>query len=225
MWINGLIDENKTFQTTFSEVLEINSKVQERYLIWWGFYCTTKLYTIFLLTKYTLKKSPKDISHPKAHYPYVFYFISTYLYSLFTTLSVFHLLFIYYNPVSANHVVHYMSASTAFATGIASCFMLQIRRTILAHYVPQIHANYGLFVFIWITLIAQLSMAICFITITQDDNIKGPKGGEYEFTLALLIVIDPLWLVYDFWNDKDPVSYFNLSMAPIYHHRRSHTPP
>jgi hypothetical protein len=212
MWIEGWGRTSLTIHQTFSEMLALNPYVQQLYIAWCAFYSVGSLLLLYFCLRYywhagipaseIVQEGPDQVPTSwcckkdplKALYVAVCTF-----YTCLTVIKLGCAWAIAWVPVNApNPLPHQILAAFAFGSAIFIEVLLFVRRLVLHGLLGSTSAKKHLGIFYYsvngivVGVLVGLGITFCVI-----------RTGEYEFTIMLLVILGPLFQLYDFFFDED----------------------
>lgn len=202
MWAMALVNTGQPISQTFSYCLARDTATQIMFSAWWVFYVASTLIVCAILIEkcnvYPYAHLPSEDFVPGSNTVQHRYTFLVWLFVLASVIKLVSLLLILIFPdLNETKTVHLVFAGMAFGFAVFGCFILCCLRLWRREYVRD---NNVLLVILLIlnvlSVIAELVMAIMFITTPFDNR------GVYEFTLALLVLLDQFYILVDFLIDS-----------------------
>ena len=201
LWFVSMVNSGGDFTLTFSEMLVISADNRELFLSWYVWYVFMTLiflaYSVLWEDTEVIENSDKDAVVPIPCCRKRKHLHGTYLFftACFATFSIWKLVFLIllfsFADTGETKDAHAWMAGLAYLCAIASSVSLYIRRLVVRTQ-PFIHISIlFLLMFNTLVILGQLAMVITFVLTWT---------GEVEFTLTLLIVLDPIFQVIDHRN-------------------------
>lgn len=201
-------------------MLAINTYVQTLYICWCVIYSIIVFCIIGLCTKYYWKGNQRsdfydnqDGETKERHiccknsaldFLYVVFTILYIIFSLVKLTGIIGLFFFNVNDPSQS-TAHYIFAALGFSFAVACVFLLFVRRLIVYTMSRDVNMHVIFYIFDGLWTLTLISLSSVFI---------GIRTGEYEFTISLMIVLDPLWQIYDFAKEKNFLKMYYQDTKP-----------
>lgn len=207
MWIEGWDRTGLTIHYTFSEMLAMNSYVQGVYIAWCAVYTvvTGVLITLCLLYYWKDGKTdtegvPKNWCCSTERYKILYVAFSVF-YVFLSVIKVGCIWAIAWVDTNNYPTAHAIVAGFAFGSAILCSILLFLRRVVLSKFIEKPHLTWVFYLvnFLWCGTLLGLGITLVIV-----------RTGEYEFTVMLMIILDPLFQIYDFyWEPNFEHRYFN----------------
>jgi hypothetical protein len=214
MWIEAWERTGLSIRYTFSEMLAINTYVQTLYICWCVIYSIIVFSIIGLCVKYYWKGNQRSDSYEtnegevrerhiccKNSSLDFLYIVFTILYIIFSIVKLTGIIGLFFFNVNdpSQSTSHYVFAALAFGFSVACVVLLFVRRVIV--YIMSETPNLPLYFYIFDGLWSVTVVALASVLI-------GIRTGEYEFTVSLMVVLDPSWQIADFMSEKNFVKMY-----------------
>lgn len=211
-WIRGIdTTQGKTLRDTFSSLLAVSDETKLYYIIWLWFFVLHNVFSLYimfieyihciLLLEHNVREALSNIgSHIHTKNRNILNISNidktslgglSILLVLLTFIKLLALLFVFIYPVTDIHLYpsHVASAGIAFGSAVGGAFVSFIRRWHILNNIYKLRCFQDSFYSLifglnFICILTQITFIILFAVF---------KTGEYEFTLSMAILIEPLF--------------------------------
>lgn len=206
MWVEGWERTKLTIHYTFSEMLAINPFVQGVYIGFCAFYTVVTFTIVGLCLKYYWKDGIDNVTEEeelrKKDLAARWFIAFSVFYFTLSIIKIGCMWAIAWVDTNNYPTPHAILAAFAFGSAIFCSILLFLRRVSLSYLVPKPHLSKWFYMtnLLWVSALLGLGITLCII-----------RTGEYEFTVMLMVVLDPLFQLYDFsWEPDLEHRYNNL---------------
>jgi hypothetical protein len=202
IWGIGITGSDTSYISTLSDMIANNDVVRTLYVIWIVAYLLFCAFSVYLSTSSdisTVENRNDEVHNKNVHCSMDVkrpcYIVATAFYIPFTYLKLLGLYLLWEYNVSSHQTEHYCWTAIGLICAVGCCWVLFIRRLCCRFYI-HLH-GFSSFI-ISINIIFVIMQLVLIILLAVFDN---NDRGTYELVLSIFIGLDPLFQIYDIYND------------------------